>query len=392
MSEPMPPTTSRRAFLGSVGTGAAAVGLAPLFSRALGATPSEQLAAGQPQTGPLLLNFNENPYGPSPAALAAVRAAATSSFIGRYYSDWYFERLTAALAKFHELTPEHVLVSAGSTEMLKICDDVFLGDRASVVVAEPAYEAVLQYAANSKATATRVALTADHRHDLERMAAATTSETGMVYICNPNNPTGTIVRRDELARFMGQVHPDVPVVVDEAYADFVTDPGFESALRYVREGRNVIVVRTFSKAHGMAGMRVGYAIARPAVIARIRPFTVDFALTGLAVRAVEASLADRANIRRVSALNAVERQRFMAEVKRAGFECAESHANFVMVNLRQPVAPVIDALAKRGVLVGREFPAMPTFLRVTLGTAAEMTRFYPAFREVMRSVSPSEPV
>jgi histidinol-phosphate aminotransferase len=266
-----------------------------------------------------------------------------------------------------------------------VCDDVFLGRHARLVVAEPAYEAVIQYSVNSKATTTKVPLTSDYRHDLARMAAATTRDTGLVYICNPNNPTGTIVTRDEIARFLDRVPATVPVLIDEAYAEFVTDSGYESAVRHVREGRNVIVAKTFSKAHGMAGMRIGYAIAKKELIDAIKPFTVDYAITGAAVAAAAASLADRENVARVAKLNAAQRTLFIDTMRRAGYTCAGSQANFVMVNLRRPVAPLIPAFAKRKLLVGREFPAMPTFLRVTLGTDAEMRQFYPVFNEIVRA-------
>jgi histidinol-phosphate aminotransferase len=368
---------TRRQFLGTVGASALAISARPVFSlhRPFGEqAPSDDIVH---------INFNENPYGPSPAAIKSIQNAAVAMY-SRYFPDDSYEELSKALAAHHRVKRENIQVTVGSTEVLKICDDVFLGPKPRLVVAEPAYEAVIQYAVNSKATASRVKLTPDHRHDLARMADAITPDTGLVYVCNPNNPTGTIVRKDELARFMERVPLSVTVVVDEAYAEFVSDPEYESALRYVRDGRNVIVAKTFSKVHGLAGMRIGYAIGPAALIKKIKPSTVDYAMTGGAARAAVASLADSQHLDRVVKLNAVQRDLFVDEMKRARFECAQSHANFVMVNLRRPVEPVIAALAKKRVLVGRLFPAMPTFLRVTMGTEAEMQRFYAAFREVMR--------
>jgi histidinol-phosphate aminotransferase len=215
------------------------------------------------------------------------------------------------------------------------------------------------------------------------MAAATTADTGLVYICNPNNPTGTIVRKDEMQRLMDRIPRSVTVLVDEAYIDFVDDPQFESAVRYVREGRNVVVARTFSKVHGLAGMRVGYAIASKDVMARIKSFTVDYAITGMAANAALASLRDAEHVARVVKLNAAQRQLFVDQMTKAGFSCAASQTNFVMVNVKRPVAPIIAEFSKRRILVGREFKGMPTFLRVTLGTAAEMQRFYPAFHALL---------
>jgi histidinol-phosphate aminotransferase len=370
--------TTRREFLERAGAAAAAIGMRPVV--AVPGLPGRGVAA---QDDVVHLNYNESPYGPSPKALEAIRKS-ESALYGRYFGDDSYETLSKALAAHHDVKRENVQVAAGSTEILKICDDVFLGPKPRVVVAEPAYEAVIQYAVNSKAIPLKVALTSDFRHDLPAMAEATTADTGLAYICNPNNPTGTIVRRDEVRRFMDRVPESVTVVVDEAYADFVTDPEYESAARYVREGRNVIVARTFSKIHGLAGMRVGYALARPDLIARIKPFTVDYALTGVAANAALASLGDRQHLTRVARANAAQRTTFVAEMRRAGFQCAEPHGNFGMVDIRRPVAAVIPEFGKRRVLVGREFPAMPTFLRVTMGTESEMKRFYSAFREVVR--------
>jgi histidinol-phosphate aminotransferase len=376
------PSPSRRQFIGTIGTGvgAAALGLRPVFAsdRPFAVVP------GTPPDDTVRINYNENPYGPSPKALKAIQEA-NAALASRYFGDDSYEGLSSALAAHHKLKRDNIHVGAGSTEILKICDDVFLAQKKGLVVAEPAYEAVIQYAVNSTAVPTKVPLTADYRHDLARMAAATTGQTGVVYLCNPNNPTATIVQRDELARFMDAVPKSVTVVVDEAYAEFVTDPGYESALRYVREGRNVIVAKTFSKVHGLAGMRIGYAVGSKALIDRIKQFTVDYAITGAAANAAMASLSDVENVATVARLNAAQRQVFFDEMKRSNVVCAASQANFVMVNIRRPVKPVIAEFAKRRILVGREFPAMPTFLRVTLGTEAEMKKFYSAFHEIVRS-------
>lgn len=375
--------TSRRDFLAALGVTAAVGGARPLFARP---AENEQQAGARPAAAApprdLLLNYNESPYGPSPRALAAIRAA-KDALVSRYHVEETYDSLRDALAAHHGVTRDHIRIGAGSTEILKACDDVFLADGKTLVVANPAYEAVIQYAANSKAEATRLSLTDDYAHDLPRMARTTNLSTGLIYVCNPNNPSGTINRKDEVAFFMARVPESATVLFDEAYAEFVSDPGYESAVKYVKEGRNVIVAKTFSKIHGMAGMRIGYAIAKPELIARIAPFTVDYAVTGLAANAALASVKDVAYTREVARKNAIERTRFVAEMKKLGLSCAEPHGNFVMVDLGRPVSPVIGALAAKRILVGREFGAMPNFLRVTLGTAAEMTTFYPVFRAAM---------
>jgi histidinol-phosphate aminotransferase len=369
-------TESRRSFVRTLGASAAVLAARPVFAA------ERTFEFPVPQAGPTLLNYNESPYGASPRALAAVRELAPA-LVSRYYTDGSYETLRDALAAHHGVTRAHIQMAAGSTEILKVCDDVFLTGGKQVVVAQPAYEAVLQYAANSKADSTLTKLTADWRHDLPKMGAAVNAKTGLVYICNPNNPTGTIVYKDEMAAFMAKLPATTTVLVDEAYAEFTTDPRFESAVKYVKEGRNVIIAKTFSKIHGMAGMRLGYAIAKPDLIAKIAPFTVDFAATGASADAAIASMKDTAHRAMVARNNATERTRFVAEMKKRGLTCADSHANFVLVDIKKPVAPIIAAMKSKNVLVGREFGAMPTFLRVTLGTAAEMNAFYAAFSQVM---------
>lgn len=377
--------STRRDFLHAVGASAAIVASRPLFSaeRAL-FVPGAHGASESQAAGNVLLNYNESAYGPSPRALAAVRDVPPAT-VSRYFPEGTYDTLRDELARHHGIMRDHIRVAAGSTEVLKACDDVFLAGGKSVVVAEPAYEAVLQYAANSRADATRIPLTSDHRHDLLRMASAVTASTGLVYVCNPNNPTGTIVRRDEFDVFLDLLPSSVTVLVDEAYSEFVTDGQYESAVRHVRARRNVVVAKTFSKIHGLAGMRIGYAIAPPALIVRLAPFLVDFAPTGAAANAALASLRDRAFTTDVAKRNAARRTAFVAEMRQLGFACADSQANFVMADLRRPVAPVIAALERERVFVGREFAAMPTFLRVTLGTEAEMAAFFQAFRRVIRA-------
>lgn len=370
----MKPFSSRREFFGTMAGGAAALAYRPVFTEAAEATPDNAVH----------INFNESPYGPPEKALKAIRETAVS-LAGRYYDDSSYEDLSKALAKHHGLSREMIQVGAGSTEILKICDDVFLHGGKRLVVAEPAYEAVIQYAVNSQADAAKIPLTADHRHDLVKMGDAINRDTGMVYICNPNNPTGTIVNKLELQRFMDRVPSTVTVVVDEAYSHFVNTGDFESALQYVHEGRNVIVARTFSKIYGMAGMRVGYAVARKELIDKIKPFTVDYTITGMAALATMAAVADTQHVERIGKLNAANRQLVFDEMKRLKFECTASESNFLMINIRKPVGPVIQEFEKRKVLVGREFAAMPTFLRVTIGTEDEMKKFFVAFREILRA-------
>ncbi len=193
--------------------------------------------------GPILLNFNENPYGPSPKARAALAACGP---ISNRYPDAAYRLLTNMLAQKYQVKPENIILGCGSTEILRAADDAFLDPSRNVVAAAPTFEAVLDYARVLRSNAVLIPLTSDHRHDLPKMAAACTSKTGVAYICNPNNPTGTIVTRDEFAAFVQAVPPTTLIVVDEAYFDFVDDPRYASALEFIPALPNVIVARTFS--------------------------------------------------------------------------------------------------------------------------------------------------
>jgi histidinol-phosphate aminotransferase len=372
--------SSRRHFLGAATVGAAALAFPPVFSRS-------RLFAAAPLAGgsdSVHLNYNESPYGPSEKTVQAIREALDDAIdsCGRYYGDSDYDALRALLAKHHGLKAENILLGAGSIEILKLCDDVFLR-KPRLVAAAPVYDAVIGYAVNSRAPAVKVPLTADFRHDLPRMAEAATRDTGMIYICNPNNPTGTIVTKDEMDRFFGQIPESLPVVVDEAYSHFVAAAGFESAVRYVKEGRNVVVARTFSKIYGLAGMRVGYAIAKKELIDELKPRGVHFAIGSVAAQAAATALLDHAHVERVARLNREQLQALDDEMKRAKFEVIPSQANFAMIHIRRPVAPVIAEFAKRKILVGREFPPMSEHLRVTMGTEIEMKRFFMGFREIV---------
>jgi histidinol-phosphate/aromatic aminotransferase/cobyric acid decarboxylase-like protein len=177
----------------------------------------------------------------------------------------------------------------------------------------------------------------------------------------------------------------LPVVVDEAYSHFATSADFQSAIRYVKEGRNVIVVRTFSKIYGLAGMRVGYAVAKKEIIARLGPLGVNFAISSPAAYAAAAALASPEHVERVAKLNRSQLEALYDEMKTAKYDCIPSQANFAMIHIRRPVVSVIKEFATRKILVGRPFPPMTDYLRVTIGTEEEMKRFFTAFREILRS-------
>jgi histidinol-phosphate aminotransferase len=360
------------------------------FSRALGSLAVAFTAPNQPLTldvqrarpappNAIHLNFNENPYGPSPKALAALDEC--GHVASRYPGPAEIE-LTAALAKKYNVSLENIALGCGSTEILRCVDMAFLAPGKNIVAAQPTFEAVLDYAKITRAEPVTIPLTADHRHDLPKMAAACTSKTGVAYVCNPNNPTGTIVWRDELASFIHTVPASTLILVDEAYFDFADDPRYSSAVEWIATNPNVVIARTFSKIYGMAGMRLGYAVGAKETIARIREHSLQDNTNAAVLAAGLASLSDAANISSCREKMNGTRAWLCCELAKDGRSFVPSQANFVMIDMHTDVRPIIDQFAARNILVGRRFSSMNNFLRVTIGTQQETETFVTALREI----------
>jgi histidinol-phosphate aminotransferase len=363
----------RRSFLGRVAAGVAAALSAPPPSGGAGLRPG-------PAGGPVQLNSNENPYGPSPRALDAMTAARSSA---ARYPDAARDALTEAIARHHGVGRDEVVLGCGSSQVLQAAAMAFVSEGRTVAAAEPTFEAVLAYARVTRAQPVKVPLTADFRHDLLRMAAAGGGSAGLVYVCNPNNPTGTAVTRDELSAFAGAVPATTAILVDEAYQDFVEDERYGSALALRARHPNVVVVRTFSKVHGLAGLRLGYAVASPGHARALRDHLSWDNANGPAVAAALASLADAAHVAgQRRRLNGTRRW-LCQELERDGRRYIPSHANFVMIDVGGDVQPVIDAFRARGLQVGRRFPSMPAWLRITIGTDEEMRAFLKGLRAIV---------
>jgi histidinol-phosphate aminotransferase len=367
------PSVSRRRFALSLGAALGAAVARP--SDAAGAASTEPTGAGV-----IDLSSNENPYGPSPAALEAMTRS--QAVAGRYPDA--AERATAeAIARLHGVSPDRVVLGCGSSEVLRLCDAAFLGPGRTVVAAEPTFEAVLHYAKVTKAEPVKVPLTADFRHDLAAMARACDARTGLVYVCNPNNPTGTIVTGDELVAFLARVPPTTLVVVDEAYHHFVEAPAYRSAVEAIDRFPNVVVARTFSKIYGLAGMRLGYAVTSAANAEALRAQAAWSNTNAAVLAAARASLAEDGLVaRQRERLNGTRRW-LTSELARDGRRTIPSETNFVMIDAGGDVKPLIAAFEARGIRVGRRFAAMPTWLRVTIGTPEETQAFLAAFRAIV---------
>jgi histidinol-phosphate aminotransferase len=366
---------SRRRFAGALGAalGGVVAGVRP--ARAAAAS----LSRGEP-SDLVQLNSNENPYGPSEAALAAMTKAQS---VASRYPDADEEEMVEALARAHGVSPGQVVLGCGSSEILHMADAAFLGPGRRVVAAEPTFEAVLAYARVLRAEALKVPLSPDFRHDLARMAARCDERTGLVYVCNPNNPTGTVVTGDELAGFLAKVPPSVPVLVDEAYHHFVEHASYRTAIGLVGRFPNLIVARTFSKIHGMAGMRLGYAVGSEAGAQALRDHASWSNANAAVLAAARVSLADEAHVGRQRELLNGTKRRLCAELQKDGRRYIPSEANFLMIDTGADVKPVIEAFRARKILVGRRFPSLPTWLRVTIGTPSEMAAFLSALRELV---------
>ncbi len=326
------------------------------------------------------LNSNENPYGPSPKALEAMSGAQVVA--GRYPDDLE-EEMLEALAEHHGIAATRIVMGCGSSEILRLADAAFLAPGRTAIAAEPTFEAVLEYAGVHGGEAVKVPLDERFRHDLGRMAAACDARTALVYVCNPNNPTGTIVGGVELIAFIEKVPRAAVVLVDEAYHHFVEDPGYRSMTAVLDRFPNLVVARTFSKIHGMAGMRLGYALASEANAKALRQHGYWGNLNAAVLAAGRESLRDADGIARQRGLLNDTRRRLCAELARDGRRYIPSEANFLMIDVGRDVEPVVQAFRARGILVGRRFPALPTWLRVSIGTPSETSAFLRVLREVV---------
>jgi histidinol-phosphate aminotransferase len=341
--------------------------------------PSKASAA---PSEPIRLSANENPYGPCAPALEALghSGGGASRYPGTALSE-----TRETIARLHGVTPQQIVLGCGSSDVLRMADAAFLANGRKLVAAEPTFEAVLMYAKVTRTEPVRLPLTADHRHDLPAMARACDGSTGLVYVCNPNNPTGTIVGAKELEAFLGKVPASSTVLVDEAYHHFVEDPTYKSALELAKGLDNVVVVRTFSKIYGMAGMRLGYGVGPAARIAEMERYASWDNANQAALAMALASLADASAVSERRRLLNDTRQWLCAELDRDRRQYIPSQANFVMIDVGGDVAPVGEAFRSRGIQVGRKFASMPNWLRVSIGTREQMAAFLAALREVAPS-------
>ncbi|MFL6529488.1 MAG: histidinol-phosphate transaminase [Chthoniobacterales bacterium] len=363
---------SRRRFAHLLGAGAALAVTRPVltFARPPGTEPAP--------AGMVRLSSNENPYGPSKAALQAM----TDSFnVACRYPDERNDVLVEGLAKLNGVPEEQILLGDGSSEVLQLCALAFTGPKnGPLVAADPTFEALLKLSEANGAQVIKVPLTPNWSHDLAKMSAA--AKGGLVYICNPNNPTASITPKNEVREFIAKTSPQTMILVDEAYFHFADSSDYESVIPLVKDHPNLIVARTFSKIYGMAGLRCGYCIAQKETIKRMQANQSWDSVNVLALAAATESLKDDAHVADGRRLNSEAKTFTLQQLDSLGFKSIPSQANFIMVDVKKPVVPMIAAMKQRKVQVGRLFPTLPNHMRVTIGKKEEMEAFVSAFREV----------
>jgi histidinol-phosphate aminotransferase len=338
------------------------------LERELGITDSIKLAS------------NENPLGPGPKARAAIAAALDE--LGRYPDGGGFE-LRRAIARHHRVSAQAVTLGNGSNDVLDMVARVFLCPGVESVFSEHAF-AVYPIAVQAVGATARVASARNFGHDLEAMAALVNDRTRVVWIANPNNPTGTWLGAEPLRAFVESLPRTCVVVVDEAYTEYVAEPDFPDTTQWLAANPNLIVTRTFSKAHGLAALRVGYALSDQRVADLLNRVRQPFNVNSLALAGAAAALGDLEHVRASVDLNRTGMAQLTAAFDKLGLCYIPSVGNFVSVDLGRPAAPINDALLRRGVIV-RPVAAygLPNHLRVTVGLPQENARFITALTECL---------
>jgi histidinol-phosphate aminotransferase len=366
---------SRRHWLRSAGLALAGAGLVPRSGvRAQALTPPP------PESALINLAGNENPFGPAPGVVQAILRAAPQASRYPFREEQVLKEL---LAKKEGVTVDHVVLGNGCDELLAMAAAAFLAPGRAVVSAKPSYFQVTDYARNLGADVRWVEHRLDTmRHDLPAMAAAVDAEVGLMYVCNPDNPSGTVLPPSEVAAFCREVAPRAPVFVDEVYVDLLDDPEAHTQVGLVREGLPVIVGRSFSKAHGLAGQRIGYAVTTPELAATLRRRQMS-SVNYLGVAAARASLFEAAFHAWSRRKIREGRARFCALLDELDLRYTPSVGNFVFFHARRPMGDLQTAMKARGFYVGwPHAPAerYPDWCRVSIGTDDEMTKFARAMR------------
>ena len=373
---------SRRDFVRSVGLGAAGV----MSGTMVGARGREALGAEGREWRPLQdglvrLNSNENPNGPCQASLTSLRDALREA---NRYPGGPTSALQEAIAAHAGVPPSHVMLGCGSGDILRMATCAATGPGRALVTAAPTFESPEGTAAARGTEVRALPMTADLKVDLEGMLGVA-SGAGMFFVCNPNNPTGTLHGGDAIEQFVSgarQAAPDALILIDEAYHEYVDDPSYRSAVALTSEP-GVLVSRTFSKVYGMAGLRVGYGIGHPETIARLRGERFGNSINVLGAAAAIGALADPNVVASERHVNREAREFTRAALEHIGYPSLPSHANFIFVDVRQDARAFGQACRAQGIAIGRPFPPLTRHARISVGTMEEMTRAVQVFTRVL---------
>jgi len=326
------------------------------------------------------LSANENPFGPSAKAKKAIVDALDTSY---RYAFSTLQQFSEKIAIAESLDKKQVLLGAGSGSLLHAAAMYFSKNGGSIVSADPTYNSLPRDAEKSFAAKwIKVPLTADYKHDLDAMEKAIDSTTSLVYLCNPNNPTGTVVDTEKLKAFCERVSKRVPIFIDEAYIDYLPDPQATTLIHCVRKGQNIIVARTFSKLHGFAGLRVGYMVALPDMITQLEPYCNRGDISATSVSAALASYDDKEHLQAALKKTNESKEYLYKILKQEGYEYIPSSANFVMFPVAMDSVRFTEEMMKRGVSVRSWKFANKEWCRVSIGTMEEMKAFEDAFKQV----------
>jgi histidinol-phosphate aminotransferase len=380
---------SRRAFVKTIGVGGAAAATAHQVAargrEALGGSWAGVSSAAAQNAATIELGSNENPNGPGPGTLSAIRDAL--SLVNHYP---YIEAgtLTTAIARAHNVKPAQVILGCGSSEILRMAMQAFTSRARHLVGAAPTFETPGDYALSFSVPFQAVRVDANLRPNLAAMETSA-QRAGVVYLCNPGNPTGTVLSARAVTGFVERLtvsSPQTAIVIDEAYHEYVDDPSYGTSIPLAVAHKNVIVSRTFSKIHGLAGLRCGYAIAHPETIGMLARYKLPTGVNQLAIAAARAALADKERVDRERAVNRETREYTRRMFESMGYSSGPSETNFILVDLRRDAQAFRESCRQAGVVVGRAFPPLSNYVRISVGTMAEMQRAAGVFRRILGKI------
>ena len=325
------------------------------------------------------LSSNENPFGPSESMRKAMMKGMDEGYL---YPHGRIRELAELIAKSVNVPTDHIVVTAGSTEGLTAAGLTYAAQGKEVIACNPTFKALLSYAAQFGGYVNNVNLDHNHNYDLNTIERRISSHTGLVFVCNPNNPTGTIVNGNDLKSFCEEASKKTIVFVDEVYYDYIEEPNYPTMIDMVKQGKNVIVARTFSKIYGLAGIRIGFLVARPEIASRLQA-NQQAGTNIMGVFAGMAALEDRDFYKSSLAKNKEARDFLYSVFNDLGLEYLPSHANFVFFKSGRHIETLIDQMREHNVIIGRPFPPMTKWCRISTGTMDDMYAFANALKSVM---------